>query len=702
MHNGFNPLVPRPIDKPTDVPMGADADLSVLDDVKIFVPPADPAQWPAWRAQITRWREEAAQRLDYSPAMYDRAEATWAQSCFTVAQVWLWDELLYDAEAMAFTPEKLLADATERLGGFDGVVLWHAYPVIGIDDRNQWDYYRQVPGLKELVDYFHSRGVRVFVDYNPWDTETRRSGDDVTELAALIKELEADGIFLDTMKEANPQFVAALEEARPGIALEGESKLPLARVTDHSLSWAQWFADSDIPGVLRAHWFERKHMQHHIRRWNRDHSQELQSAWINGVGLMTWEIVFGVWVGWNQRDAATLRRMLPTLRGMSRVLVDGEWMPLAPLASPAHQASVFASRFHTGDATLWTAVNRGTHTYSGPLLCETAAATDAGPALDSATAWADDLWFDLATGAQLDTPSSPVTIPAHSIGGVLRVCRAWEAEARDIMAQVAAVQWTENAEFQHRRALRVASAPEPSGHTPDAIPAHVRVDAGEYTLTVEYRMRETGMYQGAPYVNEWKPLPPRLHDVRTLEREVTVPRPLAVASREVTNAEFLAFLQATGYTPRTEQSFLAHWDKGSSRTPYGQPNAGTEDQPVTYVLLDDAHAYCAWTSGVLPTEDEWQIAAQNARATASDVQSSFQRLTPAVWNLTNSEHSDGRSRFVFLKGGMDYLITDSDWYFDGGVRKPEFSAKYLLPGFGMARSANIGFRCAWPLATNEN
>jgi len=77
-----------------------------------------------------------------------------------------------------------------------------------------------------------------------------------------------------------------------------------------------------------------KHMQHHIRRWNRDHSQELQSAWINGVGLMTWEIVFGVWVGWNQRDAATLRRMLPTLRGMSRVLVDGEWMPLAALASP--------------------------------------------------------------------------------------------------------------------------------------------------------------------------------------------------------------------------------------------------------------------------------------------------------------------------------------------------------------------------------
>ena len=66
-----------------------------------------------------------------------------------------------------FTPERLLADARERFGGFDGVVLWHAYPVIGIDDRNQWDFYRDVPGLPELVADLQDAGVTVFVDYNP-------------------------------------------------------------------------------------------------------------------------------------------------------------------------------------------------------------------------------------------------------------------------------------------------------------------------------------------------------------------------------------------------------------------------------------------------------------------------------------------------------------------------------------------------------
>ena len=53
-------------------------------------------------------------------------------------------------------------------------MLWHAYPVIGIDERNQFDFYRDVPGIRELVADLQARGVRVFVDYNPWDVGTRR------------------------------------------------------------------------------------------------------------------------------------------------------------------------------------------------------------------------------------------------------------------------------------------------------------------------------------------------------------------------------------------------------------------------------------------------------------------------------------------------------------------------------------------------
>ena len=62
-------------------------------------------------------------------------------------------------------------------------------------------------------------------------------------------------------------------------------------------------------------------------------------------------------------------------------------------------------------------------------------------------------------------------------------------------------------------------------HTRDADPCRRRrprtssSPAGDYALTVRYRNRETGMYAGAPFVDEWKPLTPRLHDQRTLERQ---------------------------------------------------------------------------------------------------------------------------------------------------------------------------------------
>ncbi|MDF2580371.1 MAG: hypothetical protein K0S49_1950, partial [Microbacterium sp.] len=267
MSGGFDPLVPREIDRPTPVPLGIDVRSGdaalVLDDAKIFVAPTDPADVEAWRAQLTAWREGARERHG-APTRYDQPESAWASRCFTVAQVWLWDELFFDFDEQRFTPERFLADAQRRFGGLDGIVLWHAYPVIGIDDRNQWDFYA-VPGLVEAAEALRAAGAAVFVDYNPWDVGTRRSGDDAVELAATVRRLGADGVFLDTLRKADPDLVAALDAARPGIGLEGESKLATERIADHTLSWAQWFADSDVPGVLRARWFERRHMQHHIR-----------------------------------------------------------------------------------------------------------------------------------------------------------------------------------------------------------------------------------------------------------------------------------------------------------------------------------------------------------------------------------------------------------------------------------------------------
>jgi len=352
MDDDLDPLVPRPLDRPRDVPLDPDADLAVLDNAKILAAPDDPAQWPACRTALTRWRSEARSRFGYDDALYRRPDLAWAATCFVVSQVWLWDELIYDWDTHRFTPERLVADAEERFGGFDGIVLWHAYPVIGVDERNQWDYHREVDGLADLVAALHNAGIRVFVDYNPWDVGTHRAGIDADELSRLVADLDVDGVFLDTLKEGGGALLDALEAARDGVAVEGESTLQQARLVDHPLSWAQWFADSPVPGVVRSHLYERRHMMHHVRRWHRDHTEELQSAWLNGVGVMVWEVVFGVWVGWTDRDAELLRRMVRAQRALAHLLVEGEWTPLVDLGEDVCRAGVFGSEFRSVDEQL--------------------------------------------------------------------------------------------------------------------------------------------------------------------------------------------------------------------------------------------------------------------------------------------------------------------------------------------------------------
>ena len=191
------------------------------------------------------------------------------------------------------------------------------------------------------------------------------------------------------------------------------------------------------------------------------------------------------------------------------------------------------------------------------------------------------------------------------------------------------------------------------------------------SLTKTYRLRECGFYQGAPLVNSRFP---ELHTAQAVTHLVTVGA-CTLDALEVSNAEYLLFLKATGYAPLEQRNFLKHWLDGI-------PRAGEEDLSVVYVDLIDARAYCAWAGTRLPTEDEWQIGMLRGGG----------RREPHVWNWTESERVDGRTRFCILKGGCDHVAHGSEWYADGGVHGPEFGAKFLLTYPGLDRCTTIGFR----------
>ncbi len=690
-----------------DFPLGAAADSFRLEPDKDIIPaPADPQAWPEFRRQLSEWRRAKRNELLYSGALYARADFAWARRNFACYFLMLGDERFYDAATGRYRVKEWLDAGQRQFGGYDSVVLWHAYPRIGLDERNQFDFYSDQPGglkgLRAVADELHAAGVKVFLDYNPWDTGTRRQGKpDIDALCGIVRAVDADGIFLDTMNEGAAAFRAKLDAVRPGVVLEGELALPLSRIEDHHLEWAQGFVDSETPGVIRNKWFERRHQMHHVARWNRDRTAEFQAAFMNGTGTLIWDNVFGSWVGYSQREKSILRAMLPIQRRFWSLFTGERWTPLVPTDA----ANVYASLWEDDGLRLWTLVNRATHESKVEL-----------PGFELQTG--ERLW-DLISGLEVNSPAT--TIPSRGIGCFLAARREkLGADFKRFLKRQRAVAQTANwdSSFPSNVRTRLKRVQPAVKYSPDALPPGMAlIPGGKFQFKVQFRIRECGWYESTPEnITGWG----RLHNLATLERQVVLAS-YAMDLTPVTNAEYARFLKTSGYQPRDSSNFLKHWRGGA-------PLSGHEEHPVVYVDINDTRAYAKWAGKRLPTEEEWQFAAQghdgrkfswgNQPPKAGDSlcngygagttpvkqflagrsQFGIWDLCGNTWEWTESERSDGVNRFVILRGGSYYQAKGSAWYMDGGPQEVSFGTKCLLLCPSLDRCSTVGFRCVADVA----
>ena len=659
----------------------------------------------AWLTDIRHWRIERRIRIGYNGSRYDLPALKWTQSSFFQPQMMVEDRYFYDPVAHHYTVDRYLDDLEKRYGGIDAVLIWPTYPNMGIDNRNQQDMIRSMPGgvegVRGMIADFHRRGVRVLFPMMMWDQGTRDPGMDWPDaIAKLMAEIGADGINGDTQDGVPLAFSTGADKIGHPLAFEPEGGPADEALAWNVMTWGQ-YQYPFVPMVDKYKWLEPRHMVNISDRWKRDKTDNLQFAFFNGVGWESWENIWGIWNGLTPRDAEATRRAAAIERAVAPFLVSADWEPLAPML----RYGVYASRWPLDQQTVWTIVNRNEYNVDGPQI---ELATEDGMR-----------YFDLYHGVEL-TPVKDQAgrtrlsfpIEAHGYGALLASRTAPDSAIQKLMSKTKELSATPLASYSHewkvlpQHIVHIPATKPPSGSPADM----VKIPEADFRFRLQGIEIEGFDDIGVDVQYAWEDSPRRFHD-----------HPMHVKSfwidkYPVTNAQFKKFLGATHYHPQDDLSFLRDWSNGNYP-------AGWDNKPVTWVSLEDARAYASWAGKRLPHEWEWQYAAQgtdgrlypwgdawNADSVPVPDKSRTMHgpdavdahpqgaspfgvmdLVGNVWQWTE-EFQDDHTIGGILRGGSYYQPQGSIWYFPQAYKLNEHG-KLLMTSPSMDRSGGLGFRC---------
>ena len=88
--------------------------------------------------------------------------------------------------------------------------------------------------------------------------------------------------------------------------------------------------------VAKYKWLEPRHMTNISDRWQRDKNIDLQYAFFNGVGMETWENIWGIWNEMTPHDSEVVRRTAKIERKFAGELVSADWEPHTPVLQSQH------------------------------------------------------------------------------------------------------------------------------------------------------------------------------------------------------------------------------------------------------------------------------------------------------------------------------------------------------------------------------
>lgn len=692
-----------------------------------------------------RWLYDLEQ---FDETLYQRDDLKWIRTSYLMILQMAWDREFYNR----FSGEEgfggYLEEYNRLFGHVDVYGIWPTWPRLGLDERNQWDLYRDLPGgtasLRRLGREARAAGCRFFIAYNPWDRSTREE-DHMRGMAEIIAATEADGVVLDTEGRSSSELQAAADTVRRGVIMYSEG-MPVVE---------------DMPGIVAARVHNALYLSPELNL-NKLIRPDFAIFRVADVGedVLHREISVALFNGYGtelnmfrpggrgeefRKDLDYLAQTTYILRRNSDAFTGGNWTPL--ITSGADR--VYVNSWNAGEKKVFTVLNMDYRGYSGPLFNP---GDTAGKHLVSLFRH-EELDPSVINGvlmAPVETPgwsqSFNSTRKESSVDCIALLPRLIEAGFRQNRIRIATavngiLLISRGAPGYGNKPLRIP-APADTLLSTDALlgiageKIVIELTDGDGILLDE---RVISPEKGRPWlVSETKPtvpadeIPPGMVLVPsatiryTLKsndefvpypfagREITaVPDSFLIDRFPVTNEEYLAFIRASRYIPDDTANYLRHWERGL-------PVSGQERYPVVWISLEDARAYAAWAGKRLPTEAEWQLAAQGTDGRewpwgnefhATKCNNGFGRPTPVdafpkgespygvadlvgnVWQMTNDVWCNGAYYFNIIRGGSWFRPESSWWYVRGGPQPLTTKQMQLLVSPGYDRSSTVGFRC---------
>lgn len=324
-----------------------------------------------WSDFFNKWRSYARQVIQFE--QYERPELKWFKDTFVQHFTYIFSKEIYNFETNEIEVDRFLKQG-EAFGGYDSVILWHQYPRLGVDSRNQWEFFDDfpggLPGLASVTKQFQERGVKVFLPFKPWDIGFDESVKQSTEsFTALVRDTNVDGVFLDTMDSVPDSFVKSIHAIKPDFVFCSEvrpKKRPQIGVITGS--WNQFKNRPAMPEVETFRYVMTEHFSPMIARWHVGIRKDIliQRAMFNGVGILVWQDVFGSWLPYSKPQQETIKKWKAVWQAHKANYQGSQPIPLYPTLVQGLHCNVFPS--DDGKSIVFTFYNETDEDVVGDLL----------------------------------------------------------------------------------------------------------------------------------------------------------------------------------------------------------------------------------------------------------------------------------------------------------------------------------------------